>query len=151
MKFESFAKSCIPYGHTVQVDGKNYLTDGRAFMLIPNTIGTIGKVYKDDGLLYNILLDSELPTRFADLIDAKLPRPNSKGSEIIRVYGDDYNIVNIPNDLFGKIERADACIIVKYWTVEDEEQHFALLVGHPTKDIENFEATGIILDMEDSY
>lgn len=148
MKFESFAKSCIPYGHTVQINGKNYLSDGRAFMLIPKNIGTIGKVYKDDSLLDSILVDSDLPEKFAELIDAKLPKPNSKGSEIIRVFGDGKNIVNIPNDLFGKIERSDQCIIVTYWG-EDDCERCALLVGHPTKDIDNFEATGVILDIED--
>ena len=153
MKFEQFAKNTIPYGCTIDMGKKGkWLRYGNVYMKIPEYVGSIGNVVSHDGILELVLNVMEV-TETADLIDAYLPEPDSKASEIVRVFENlkETMRVEMSNKTFGIIEKKDMCFIDSTIAAFDKKDKrvTALLVGKPVHDIDKFEIDGIILNIKD--
>lgn len=146
MKFEQFAKSAVPYGVTVEMNGDRWLRTGDGYMKIPKSLGSIGCVTQTDDVLDMILNRSDWGERFAELSDARLAKKDGRASDIIRTFFDGYDYIDIPNSMFGKIEKKDMRVIATFDNDEGEERH-ALLIGSPVADMDKFEPIGIILEL----
>lgn len=145
MKFERFVKKVMPHGVTLTVDGGKWLSSGRVFVKIPEWCGPMGVESKENNLLDDFINESGWGDDPAELKEAFLPSPDSKAKDIIRVFSDGVNSVNITNEQFALIEKHDMCLIASM-KIEGKFTT-ALLIGKYA-DIDDFEPDAIIVNYE---
>lgn len=148
MKFESFCKKYMPYVSTIKIDGKNWACSGRVYMMLGENARTIGRVLNNDKVLDAIMHDADWGQRDAVLLEAFLPKPDGKASDIIRRFSDGIYRCDISNACFGLIEKKDMCVVATWYDDEKGRDSHALLIGAPVTDVDDFEPTGIILEVE---
>lgn len=145
MKFEKFVKRAVPYCCTVIHDNTSWCKYGSMYARIPAYIGQIGSVDKYDEILPAVL-DAERYEERAELINAYLKTADGKSKDIIREFSDGDLSFGISNENFGLIERYDELHIVE--VITDELTGYALLVGKPVSDPDNFEADLIFTNIK---
>ena len=143
MKFEKFIKRAVPYCVTVMNGGEAWCKAGKMYARIPSYIGQIGMVDKNDVVL-KAALDGQTGGK-AELIKAYILNPDGKSKDIIRQFSDGDYSFNIKNENFGLIERYDDCYIAE--VESDTVTGYAMLVGKPTSDPDNFEPDLIFVDV----
>ena len=147
MKIERFIKNAVPYGFMLKANNERWFTDGQMSIKLPEHYGELGNMHEDNKGLIAILDDSDYGEKPAELKRAYLPYPDSKASDIMRVFSDGEEEVAITNKQFGMIEKSDMCVIATYFN--EEYEHNVLLIGKYSS-IEDFEPEAVILNqMED--
>lgn len=136
MKFEKFVKRAVPYCCTVNHKGVAWCKFGTMYARIPAYIGQIGSVDKYDDVLPAVL-DAERYEEKAELFHAYLKSADGKSKDIIREFSDGDLTFGISNENFALIERYDELHIVE--VITKEMTGYALLVGKPVSDPDNFE------------
>lgn len=148
MKFEKFIKKAMPYVCTVMYREEAWCKCGKVYAKIPEHLGNIGMVDKSDKIL-EAAVDGEYGSE-AELVKAILDTPDGKAKDIIRIFSDGELHFNVPNELFGLIERYDQIFISKVVTdCYTGLTGKALLVGRPVPNPDDFEPDFVITDIEE--
>lgn len=110
MKFDSFIKYAGSHGAILEAkNGDKWLFFGDVGMKIPegkNVCGIVGKMPEE----INILITTS-DYNACELEKAFVPNKDSKPSELLRKFGNDDYEIDIPNKIFGFIERKDRTYI----------------------------------------
>ena len=150
MKIERFIKNAVPYGFMLKANNERWFSDGQMTIKLPEHYGELGNMHNDNKGLKAILNNSDFGENPATLKRAYLPYPDSKASDIMRVFSDGEDEVAITNKQFGMIEKADMCVIATVYDEENEENTYNVLLIGKYSSIEDFEPEAIILNqMED--
>lgn len=144
MKFEKFLKGCGTHGQIVKREnGDKWLICGGVGMKVPtgvvNLLGA-GEVSEETRGIVEAIVTADTDDR-VQLTQAYLPA-DGKASDIVRIFGDGYNLVRIHNADFGLLERSD--VVLAYLEIEDDDLNVTryLLILNPAEEVIGF-ITGV--------
>lgn len=124
MKFDNFCKFAGSDGVIlVAPNGKKWLCYGKTGMLIPENKNVCGNVANMPDYLTELIYEAEYEA--CELTSAFVPNPDSKPSELMRMFTGMHNTIDISNKAFGFIEKKDSTYIATY---EDEETSYTALL-----------------------
>lgn len=152
MKFDSFIKYAGSNGTILTAStGHKWLVYGCIAMMIPEGKNVCGRELAMPTYMEDLLYDYGCEACY--LLDAYVPKADSKPSELMRVFAnsDCSNKIDISNKAFGFIERNDRTFISEH-RAEDEEgnvtKYTALLVTDEYGDVDEIDFKMIIVEKE---
>lgn len=124
MKFDNFVKYVGADGIILETSvNDKWLFCGSVGMLIPENRNVCGRIETMPEYIEN-LIDCDCEP--VELVEAVLPKPDSKPSELLRVFEGKNTIINIRNKTFGFIEKSNRTFGAAF--TKEGEINSALLV-----------------------
>ena len=124
MKFDNFCKFAGSDGVIlVAPNNEKWLFYHNVGMLIPENKNVCGSVANMPDYFTELLYEAGYEA--CELTSAYVPSPDSKPSELMRIFSGWHNTIDISNKAFGFIEKKDRTYIATY---EDEETIYTALL-----------------------
>lgn len=124
MKFDNFCKFAGSDGVIlVAPNNEKWLFYHNVGMLIPENKNVCGSVANMPDYLTELIYEADYEA--CELTSAYVPSPDSKPSELMRIFAGMHNTIDISNKAFGFIEKKDNTYVATY---EDEETNYTALL-----------------------